>query len=339
MALGAARRLAAVIGVLRVVARRIVTGLSTLFLVTVVVFGLVHFAPGSPLAEGPEDRGAYWVDPAARAELERLYHLDRPLPEQYARWLGGALAGDLGRSFHDRRPVADKIRERLGVTLALNGLALLAMALLAVPLGALAALRAGTWLDRLSAGLAFGMYAVPVFWAALILQILFAVRLGWLPLAGLDAEGWESFGPLARLYDRARHLLLPVVCLSYGGLAYLTRFVRSTLLEHTATESSLAARARGLSSLGVLLRHGFRQAAVPMLTLAGLLLPALVGGSVIVENIFAIPGLGRLFVDAAFQRDVPVLMALTLLSGAATLLGILVADVTYVLADPRIRRG
>jgi len=324
---------------LRVVARRLATGLLTLFLITVVVFGLIHLAPGSPLAEGEGVAGLRRPDPAFQIELERLYHLDRPLHERYLLWLGGALRGDLGRSFHDSRPVATKIRERLGVTVTLNALALLSMTLLAVPLGALSAFRPGSWVDRLSGWLGFGAYAVPVFWAALLLQMLFAVRLGWLPLAGLDVEGWESLGPLARLADRGLHLVLPVACLSYGGLAYLSRFVRATLLDQAATESSLAARARGLSPVGVLVRHGFRHAAVPMLTLAGLLLPSLVSGSVIVESIFAIPGLGRLFVDAAFQRDLPVLMGLTLLSGVATLVGILAADLTYAVADPRIRRG
>ena len=194
-------------------------------------------------------------------------------------------------------------------------------------------------LARYSSWITYAIYAIPIFWAALMLQIVFAVKLGWLPLAGLDSDGWESMGVARRFVDRLGHLGLPVACLTLGGLAYLSRFVRATLLESAAAEASRAARARGLSSLAVLLRHGFRQAAVPMLTLAGLLLPALVSGSVIVENIFAIPGLGRLFVEAAFQRDLPVLMALTLLSGAATLLGILLADLTYVVADPRIRRG
>jgi peptide/nickel transport system permease protein len=328
-----------VIAFSRVVGRKLATAVLTLLLITLTVFALIRLAPGSPLAEGADAGGMRRLDPAARAELERLYHLDRPLHEQYALWLGGVLRGDLGRSFHDRRPVAEKIRERIGVTLTLNALALLAMIVAAVPLGALSALRRGSWLDRASAWVAFGLYAVPVFWTALILQIVFAVRLGWLPLSGLDSEGWQAFGPFARTLDRALHLVLPVICLSYGGLAYLGRFVRASLLEHIGAESALAARARGLSSLAVLCRHGFRQAALPMLTLAGLLLPALVGGSVIVENIFAIPGLGRLFVDAAFQRDIPVLMALTLLSGAATLLGILAADLTYAIADPRVRRG
>jgi peptide/nickel transport system permease protein len=286
-----------------------------------------------------ESGGLERVDPEVIAELERLYHLDRPPHQQYALWLRGLAQGDLGRSFHDRRPVAEKIRERLGISVAVNGLALFWMVMLAVPLGALSAWRPGSRLDRYSSWITYGAYAVPVFWAALMLQILFAVRLGWLPLAGLDSDGWETMGMVRRTADRLWHLVLPVSCLTLGGLAYLSRFVRATLLENTAAEAALAARARGLSSFAVLLRHGFRQAAVPMLTLAGLLLPALVSGSVIVENIFAIPGLGRLFVEAAFQRDLPVLMALTLLSGAATLLGILAADLTYVVVDPRIRRG
>jgi peptide/nickel transport system permease protein len=325
--------------VLRILVRRIATGILTLFLVTILVFLLIHLAPGTPLAGSIESDGLGRVDPRVRAELERLYHLDRPLHVQYGLWLRGLVQGDLGLSFHDRRPVAEKIRERLWISIAINGLALLSMVLLAVPLGALSAWRPGSRLDRYSSWITYGAYAIPVFWAALMLQILFAVRLGWLPLAGLDSDGWETLGTVQRAADRLWHLVLPVTCLSLGGLAYLSRFVRATLLENTAAETALAARARGLSSLTVMLRHGFRQAAVPMLTLAGLLLPALVSGSVIVENIFAIPGLGRLFVEAAFQRDVPVLMALTLLSAAATLLGILAADLTYVIVDPRIRRG
>ena len=194
-------------------------------------------------------------------------------------------------------------------------------------------------LDRWAAAGTYAAYAVPVFWAALLLQIVFAVRLDWLPLAGLASEGHERLGTLGRLLDRVSHLVLPVVCLSYGGLAYLSRFVRATLLDNVNMETTRAARARGLGFFAALWRHGFRQAAVPMLTLAGFLLPALVGGSVIVETVFAVPGLGRLFVDAVLQRDLPVLMGLTLLSGCATLGGILLADLAYTIFDPRVRGG
>ena len=323
---------------LRLVLHRVGTAALTLLLVTLLVFILVQLAPGSPLAERLDAEGFQRLTPAERAEVERLYHLDRPFPERYALWITDLARGDLGRSFHDRRPVAEKIGERLSVSVALNLVSLIVMVGLAIPIGAAGAFRPGSAADRFGAAGTYVLYAVPVFWAGLLLQIVFSVRLGWLPLAGWTGEGHETLGLLGRVADRARHLVLPVICLSYGGLAYLSRFVRAALLENSRGEAALAARARGLTGLAVLYRHGFRLAAVPMLTLAGFLLPALVGGSVIVETVFSIPGLGRLFIDAAFQRDTPVLMGLTLLSGVATLTGILLADLAYAFADPRIRR-
>jgi peptide/nickel transport system permease protein len=322
-----------------VAARRLATAAATLLLITLVVFGLIHLAPGGPLEQGPEEEGFFRLGDEARAELRALYHLDESLGRQYLLWIGDLLHADLGRSFHDRRPVLEKIGERVGVTLTLNVLSLVVMLVVAVPLGTAGALSPGSIWDRLAAGGAFLLYAVPVFWAGLLLQILFSVHLDLLPLAGLRSSGHEFLGGAGRWIDRASHLVLPVVCLSLGGLAYLSRFVRATLIENAAAESWRAARARGLSFAAVLRRHGFRQAGVPLLTLAGFLLPGLVAGSVIVETVFAIPGLGRLFVDAAFQRDVPVLMGLTLLSGTATLGGILLADLAYAVVDPRIRRA
>jgi len=319
--------------------RRVATAALTLLLVTLVVFCLIHLAPGDPLSTGPDDEGLARLGPDEMAELRALYRLDRPLHRQYLAWLADLSRADLGRSFHDRRPVTEKIGERLGVTLTVNVLSLALMLVVSVPLGTFAAMRPGSGWDRVAAGGTYVLYAVPAFWAGLLLQILFSVRLDWLPLAGLRSPEQEFMGPVLRAVDRAAHLVLPVLCLSYGGLAYLSRFVRATLIENAAAESWRAARARGLSTVAVLFRHGFRQAGVPLLTLAGFLLPALVGGSVIVETVFAIPGLGRLFVDAAFQRDVPVLMGLTLLSGAATLGGILLADLAYALIDPRMRRA
>lgn len=324
---------------LRALALRLATGFLTLFLVTALVFLLIRVSAGDPLAEGMESDRAYRLSAYQRQELERLYRLDQPLHRQYFLWLGDAVSGDLGRSFHDRQPVSKKIAERIGVTLTLNGLSLALMVLLAVPLGALAAYRPDSRWDRIPAVLTYSLYALPVFWAGLLLQIAFAVRLDWLPLYGLRSDGYPSLSSGAALADRAAHLVLPVLCLTYGGLAFLSRFVRSTLIDNAALEGSRAARARGLSEIGVLVRHGFRRAAIPLLTLAGFLLPALVGGSVIVEKIFALPGLGRLFVDATFQRDLPVLMGLTLLSGAATLFGIIAADLAYLVLDPRVRRG
>jgi len=324
--------------VFRALGRRVLTAALTLLLVTVVVFCLIHLAPGDPLGGEAEDEGRR-LTPAALAALRAHYRLDQPLHRQYLFWIGDLLHGDLGLSFHDRRPVREKIQERIGTTVTLNALALALMLALAVPIGTVAALRRNSRWDRFPAVATYLLYAMPVFWAGLLLQILFAVRLGWLPLAGLRAPNHDLLGPAGRLLDTAAHLVLPVLCLSYGGVAYLSRFVRATLIDNAVADAWRAARARGLSPSAVLFRHGFRQAGVPLLTLAGFLLPALVGGSVIVETVFAIPGLGRLFVEATFQRDVPVLMALTLLSGTATLAGILAADLTYAIVDPRVRRG
>ena len=272
-------------------------------------------------------------------ELDSFYGVPLELPEEERpRWVSDLLRGDLGRSFHDRRPVAQKISERIGITLTLNALALAATLLIAVPLGTAAALRPGSAWDRIGAGGTYLLYAVPLFWAGLLLQIFFSVRLGWFPLAGVRSPDAESLSGLSALADRAAHLVLPVVCLGYSGLAYVSRFVRATLIENEAGESWRAARARGLSLFGVLYRHGFRQAGVPLLTLAGFLLPALVGGSVIVEMVFAVPGVGRLFVDAVFQRDVPVVMGLTLLSGAATLVGIVLL-ILFIHSQPQRSRA
>ncbi len=318
--------------------RRLATAALTLLLITVIVFGLIHLAPGEFSVGGGGDR-VFNIPPEALAEMRAQYRLDLPLHRQYLLWLGDLMRGDLGRSFYDKRPVAEKIGERIGITLAINGMALVLTLVIAVPLGAAAAMRPGSRFDRMTATGTYLLYAVPVFWAALLLQMLFAVELDWLPLAGVRSPGSDEFGFLRRGFDQLRHVILPVTCLTYGGLAYVSRFVRATLLDSAVRESWRAARARGLSDTAVLLRHGLRQAGVPLLTLSGFILPALVGGSVIVEKIFGIPGIGRLFIQAALERDMPVLMGLTLLSGAATLAGILIADMTYAWVDPRIRRG
>lgn len=324
----------------RAVGRRVLTGSVTLLVVTWVVFALAHLIPGDPVAvAGGTDSLARRLPPERVEELRAQYRLDEPLAEQYARWIADLARGDLGRSFHDGRAVTEKIGSRFGITFALNVLALALMVAVAVPVGTAAAWRPCSLFDRLAGPATYALYAVPVFWGALLLQMVFAVRLDWLPLYGLASPSAGALSPLPRFWDLAAHLVLPVLALSYGGVAYLSRFVRATLAENLSGDAIRAARARGLSIVTVVFKHGFRQAVVPMLTLAGFVLPSLVGGSVIVESIFAIPGLGRLFVDAIFQRDVPVIMGLTLLSGTATLAGIVAADLAYAAFDPRVRRG
>jgi peptide/nickel transport system permease protein len=252
----------------------------------------------------------------------------------------GKLAiGDFGTSFSTQQPVANIVLGRLPVSLGLNVLGLIGMLSVAVPLGILGAWKPeGSW-DRAAAAAATALYAVPVFWSALLLQWLFAVRLEWLPLSGLETDGARYASAGGAFADAARHLVLPAVCLASGGLAYVSRFVRTSLLESTAGDGGRAARARGLSTLQYLARHGLTQAAVPLLTLAGFLIPRLVGGSLLIEAIFNVPGVGSLLFDSILARDVPVVLALTLLSGVATLLGTTLADLMIVWLDPRVRNA
>lgn len=311
----------------------------TLWLVTVVVFALIHQLPGGPFAGAAEDSGPRGYSAEKLTELRALYHLDRPLAVQYGRWLTDVARGELGNSFQDRRPVSERIFERVGITMLLNVMALVATLAAAVPLGIFAARRPGGRLDRWSGLLAYALYALPVFWVALMLQLWLAV--GWrvLPLAGIRSPEFETLSMSARWVDLGQHLLLPAICLAYGSVAYIARFLRGALLDSALPEVWRAARARGLSTTAVMWRHGMRHAGIPLLTLAGFMIPALFSGSVIVERVFAVPGLGGLFLDSAHGRDAPVLMALTLLAGAATLAGILLSDLAYRLVDPRVRRG
>jgi peptide/nickel transport system permease protein len=271
--------------------------------------------------------------------LRAQYHLGDPWPLRYGRWLHDVVRGDLGTSFSAQKPVARMLRERLPVSLGLNTLALLAMLGVAVPLGILGASKPDGAVDHAGWIVTTALHAVPVFWAALLLQWLFAIRLGWLPLSGISKDGARHASAAAAFLDTARHLVLPAVCLASGVLAYVSRFVRTSLLESTAGDGAKAARARGLSTLQYVSRHGVAQAVVPLLTLAGFLVPRLVGGSLLIEAIFNVPGLGSLLFDSILARDLPVVLALTLLSGVATLCGTTLADALIVWLDPRVRHA
>jgi peptide/nickel transport system permease protein len=317
------------------VARRLLLAVPTLFGIAVIVFLLLHLAPGSPGAGGADS--ARRTSGRAAEEMRRLYGLDRPLPEQFGRWMSRVVRLDLGESFVDHRPVSERIREALPHTLALNGLALVFALALAIPLGVVAGGNPESAFDRISGAALFALYSLPTFWAALLLQTLFAVRLRWLPLYGTASDAAPA--GLAGIADRLAHLALPVTCLTYGTLAFVARLVRSGVAEARSSDYVLAARARGASRGRAIWRHAFPNALLPVITLAGLLLPALLSGSVIVERIFAWPGLGRLYFDSILARDYPVILALSLLSAAATLAATLAADIALAAADPRVRDG
>jgi peptide/nickel transport system permease protein len=322
---------------IRFLVRRIALAIPTLFGIVVVVFLLMHLAPGSPASAIGGAESGRRVSAAAREEMRRLYGLDRPLPERFVQWLGRVARFDLGESFVDRRPVSERIREALPATLALNGLALLLTLALAIPIGVAAGGRPEGPFDRTSAVVLFALYSTPVFWAALLLQTFLSVKLGWLPLYGVSSDAAPE--GLAGLADRLAHLALPVTCLTYGSLAFVARLVRSGVAEARSQDFVTAALARGLSRRQALWRHAFRNALLPVVTLLGLLLPGLLSGSVIVERIFAWPGLGRLYFDSILSRDYPVVLGLSLIGGVVTLAATLAADVAAAFVDPRLRES
>lgn len=321
---------------IRYALRRAALAVPTLFGIVVLVFFLLHLAPGSPVSALGGESGRR-VSGRAAEEMRRLYSLDRPLPERFASWVARVSRFDFGESFVDRRPVAQRIREALPYTLTLNGIALLLALAIAVPLGVAGGGRPDGAFDRASGAVLFALYSLPAFWAALLLQTLFAVELRWLPLYGVASD--RPPGGVAGLLDRAAHLVLPVVCLTYGSLAFLARLVRSGVAEAREADYVIAARARGMSRRAALWRHALRNALLPLITLLALILPALLSGSVIIEKIFAWPGLGRLYFDSILSRDYPVVLALSLLGAVATLAATLLADVAYAAADPRVRDG
>ena len=323
---------------LRRALRRAAVSAVSLAGITVVTFCLFHLAPGDPLAPGEAvSRGN-----ASPEDLERMRTaagLDRPVWEQYGRWIGRVARGDLGRSLLDGEPVTRKIASRLPATLALGAASTLLAWGLALPFAVSSALRPGGLVDRGGSLLFYAVYSVPIFWAAIVLQSVFAMNLRWLPLHGTASDAAAGFAAAGRLADWAWHLVLPAVCLAYAQLAFLARFTRANLLEASGRPFVTASRARGLSQRQALLRHALPNAVLPLITIAGFTIPALAAGSVIVERIFSWPGVGRLLVDSIEARDRPTLMGLTLLAAVLTQAGLLAADLLYAAADPRMRHA
>ncbi len=311
------------------IARRTAQMIPLLLGVTVVLFGVIQAAPGGP--EGALLESDRFIDPAVIEAYRARLGVDQPVPVQYARWIGAAAKGDLGVSFSTTRPVAEMIIERLPATLELMGASFLLAALLAFALGVFSAARQYSWFDHLGTGLSFVGIAMPVFWFALILQLVFGVWLGWLPVAGTETVGATSLG------DHLRHLVLPATVLSLRYVAGWSRYLRSSMLGALRTDYVRTARAKGLAERSVVGGHALRNAMIPVISVMALNLSGLFSGAVITETIFAWPGIGRMFVQAMFSRDYPLLMGILLLGSTMVVVFNLVADILYGLLDPRIR--
>lgn len=306
--------------------------------ITLITFTVIHLAPGEPVemqvAMNPK------VSKDSRERLRKFYGLDKPLHEQYLNWVTSLAKLDFGRSFSpDNRPVIEKIAERLPVTMSLNVIALLIEFGLAIPIGILAATNRDTLLDKGITIFVFMGFAVPTFWLALLLMYLFGVKFNLLPISGLHSLGSDNFGIWRYIYDMGQHLILPILVASFGSLAGMSRYMRSSMLNVIGQDYIVTARAKGLSEKVVIYKHALRNALLPLITLLGFSLPGLIGGSVIFETIFAIPGMGQLFYQSAMARDYPVVMGILVIGAFLTLVGNLVADVSYALADPRIRNA
>jgi peptide/nickel transport system permease protein len=340
------------------IARRLLQTVALLFLLSIVLFALVNLAPGGPLAGQGQARH---VRPERAEILKRQFGLDKPLPLQYLIWLvgndwmqvdadgdavadgpgtrRGILRGDFGFSFRTREPALKEIGHRLLNTIYLMAVTMLVALLIAIPIGIFSALRQYSPFDIAVTTFSFAGQAIPEFWLGLILILIFYA---WLenPFTGeplLPAGGMYTLGADFTLWDRIRHLILPVATGALGWIAWYSRFLRSSMLDVIHQDYLRTARAKGLSERAVVYRHALRNAIIPLVTLLALDLPYLIGGAVFIEMIFAWPGMGRLYYDAALQRDYPVLMAILIISAGAIILSNLAADLAYAYLDPRIR--
>lgn len=310
-------------------ARRLVQMIPLLFGISILLFAVIQAAPGGP--EGALLESGRFIDPAVIEAYRERLGVDQPVYIQYIRWLSAAVSGDLGTSFSTTRPVTEMILERLPATLELMGAAFVFAAIVAILLGIVSAVRQYSWFDHLGTGLSFVGIAMPVFWFALILQLVFGVMLGWLPIAGTETVGDSSLG------DHLLHLILPTVVLSFNYIAGWSRYLRSSLLGVLRADYIRTARAKGLPERKVIGVHALRNALIPLLSIMALNLSSLFSGAVITESVFAWPGIGRMFVQAMFARDYPLLMGILMLGSLMVIVFNLVADLLYGFLDPRIR--
>ncbi len=323
-------------------AKRILLMIPTFLGITFITYAMVRVAPGdyTSLRAGLQGELSQSADMKMVLEQERrLYGLDRPIVAGYVDWLWKLVRLDFGISRKDRKPVSERIAESLPITLALNIITMCIIYFVSIPIGIYAAVRKDSLFDRGSSLALFVLYSLPSFWVGLLLIMFLSSSeyLNAFPLGGIVSDWAEGFGFFKWLLNVAWHLVLPVVTLTYGGFAFLSRYTRANMLEVINQQYITTARSKGLSDTRVVLVHAFRNSLVPLVTLMATLLPALLGGSVIVEKIFSIPGMGMLAFEAILARDIPVIMAIEAIAAVLTLAGILLADLMYGLVDPRIR--
>ncbi|HAS89100.1 MAG TPA: diguanylate cyclase [Desulfovibrio sp.] len=306
--------------------------------ITIISFWVIHLAPGSPTDMETTLNPTATVE--TRQKLEKLYGLDKPIHEQYINWVTRLAKLDFGLSMSgDRRPVWNRIKERLPLTFGMNMASLFLTLIIAVPIGMYSAWKQDGWFDRGMTVAVFVGFAMPGFWLALLLMLWLGIYYPIFPISGLTSLDYELLSPWGKMVDLARHLALPIFIYTFGSLAGMSRFMRSSMLEVLRQDYITTAKAKGLPMHKVLFKHALRNGMLPVITILGLSIPGLIGGSVIIESIFALPGLGQLFYGAVMARDYSLIMGSLVLGAMLTLAGNLLADLAYGLADPRIRSG
>jgi peptide/nickel transport system permease protein len=320
---------------LRYIAKRLMGLVPVFFGITLISFFVIHLAPGKPtdIQTTLNQKVSY----EARLRLEKLYGLDKPVYVQYFKWLKRFVMFDYGRSFLDDRPVAEKIAERLPITILINFLSLLLILAIGIPIGVMSAVKRGTTLDKLTTVSVFVGFSTPEFWLALLAMSLFGITLGWLPISGIKSLDFEYYSLPMKIFDVARHIALPVMIAAFGSLAGISRYMRSSMIGIMGLDHIRTCRAKGLSENDVVYKHALKNALLPVITILGLSIPGLIGGSVIFESIFAIPGMGRLFYESVMARDYSTIMGVLSIGAMLTLAGNFIADIAYFYADPRIR--
>jgi peptide/nickel transport system permease protein len=322
----------------RYILKRLILMIPVLLGITIISFTVMKLAPGDPTSLVTD------LNPNMNAEaVKRIrthYGLDQPWYVQYFKWLKNMMMLDFGTSFaSDNRPVIDKIMERIPITLLINVLSMVLILSVAIPIGVMSAVKQNSLFDKGTTVFVFLGFAIPSFWLALLLMILFGVKLDWLPISGFRSLNYVELSLSGKILDIAKHLILPVFVSGFGGLAGMSRYMRSNMLEVIRQDYITTARAKGLEERVVIFRHALRNALLPVITILGLAVPGLIGGGVIFETIFAIPGMGQLFYQSVMMRDYPTIMGILVIGAILTLLGNLLADMAYSVADPRIRVG
>ena len=317
--------------------KRIFFMIPILIGITLISFFVIHLAPGNPLTEqlGLNPK----VSAASREMLTKLYGLNKPLLTQYYDWLMRIITLNFGVSFTaNHEPVITEIKRTIGITIIINTLAMFFIFLFSIPIGVMSAVKHDSLFDKITTVLVFIGFAAPSFWVALLLIIFFGIDLHLLPLGGITSTGYNFLPWWGKIANIAKHLIMPVFVAGFGGIAGLSRYLKGNMLEVYRQDYILTARAKGLKERTVIYKHAMKNALIPFITILGLSVPGLIGGSVIIETIFDINGMGRLFYQSVLARDYPTIMGILVIGAVLTLIGNLLADIAYALVDPRLRK-